>query len=124
MRKFSAPRKKYYSYKDQYELRRKKLCFSYQEPWAPRHKCVKGKAHYIEVFFESDEEVVEEDEMGNGEYEKNEEEEQHHQTSNKIVVLSGVPWFHTLRLKGVLQGQKITVLLMGVPPIILLIQPW
>jgi len=28
-----------------YELRRKKLCFSCQEPWAPGHKCSKGKAH-------------------------------------------------------------------------------
>ena len=59
MRKFLAPGKKDYSYKDRDELRRTKLCFSCQEPSAPSHKCVKGKAHYIEVFSESDEEGVE-----------------------------------------------------------------
>ena len=48
--------------------------------------------------------------MGEGGYETNEEEEQPHQTNNKIDVHGGVPRFHTLRLKGVLQGQKITVL--------------
>ena len=57
MRKFPTPTKKDYSYRD--ELRRKKLCFSCQEPWAPGHKCVKGKTHYIELFSESDEEVLE-----------------------------------------------------------------
>ena len=50
MRNFPAPGKKDYSYKDREELRRKKLCFSCQESWAPGHKCVKGKAHYIELF--------------------------------------------------------------------------
>ena len=65
---------------------------------------MKGKAHYIELFSESDEEVMEEAEMDDGEYETTEEEEHPHQTKNKIVVLSGVPRFHTLRLKGVLQG--------------------
>ena len=59
VRKFPTPRKRDYSYKDRDESRRKKLCFSYQEPWAPSHKCVKGKAHSIEVYYESDEEVVE-----------------------------------------------------------------
>ena len=69
MIKFPAPGKRDYSYKDRDELRRKKLCFCCQEPWAPGHKCVKGKSHYIEVFLEIDEEVVEEDEMDDGEYE-------------------------------------------------------
>ena len=68
VRKFLTTGKRYYSYKDWDELRRKKLCFSYQEPWALDHKCVKGKAHYIEVFYESYEEVVEEGEMDDGEY--------------------------------------------------------
>ena len=80
------------------------MCFSCQEPWDPNHKCVKGKAHYIEVFSESDEEGVEEAELGDGDYEIAEEEEQPHQNNSKIDVLSGVPRFHTLRLKGVLQG--------------------
>ena len=51
--------------------------------------------------------------MGDGEYETAEEEEQPHQTSNKICVLNGVPWFNTLRMKGVLQGNNITVLVDG-----------
>ena len=51
--------------------------------------------------------------MGDGEYEMGKEEEQPHQTNSKIFVLSGLPRFHTLRLKGVLQGQKITVLVDG-----------
>ena len=37
------------------DLRRRKLCFTCQESWAPRHGCAAGKAHYIEVF--SDDEV-------------------------------------------------------------------
>ena len=36
-------------------LRRKKLCFTCEEPWVPGHKCVgKAKAHYIEVYFDSE----------------------------------------------------------------------
>ena len=58
VRKFHALGKKYYSYKDRDELKRKKFCFSCPKPWAVGHKCVKGKAHYIELFSESDEEVV------------------------------------------------------------------
>ena len=63
---------------------------------------MKGKKYYIEVFFESDEDMVEEAEMVDGEYEIVEEEEKLPQTNNKIIVLNGVPRFHTLRLKGVL----------------------
>ena len=74
---------------------------------------MKGKAHYIEVFSESDEDMVKEDEMADGEYEISEEEEHLPQISSKITVLNGVPWFHTLRLKVVLQGQRITVLVDG-----------
>ena len=66
MRTFPTPSKKYYSYKDRDELRRKNICFSYQEPWVSRNKCVKGKEHYIEVFSESDEEMVEEEKMVDG----------------------------------------------------------
>lgn len=36
------------------DLRRRKLCFTCQEPWAPGHKCNKGKSHYIEVYSDSD----------------------------------------------------------------------
>lgn len=37
------------------ELRRKKLFFSYKEPWVPGHRCMdKGKENYIEVLLNSD----------------------------------------------------------------------
>eukprot|EP00253_Pinus_taeda_P014292 PITA_14292 len=35
------------------ELKKKRLCFTCQEPWAPGHRCAAGKAHFIEVFSES-----------------------------------------------------------------------
>ena len=44
------------------DLRRRKLCFTCQEPWAPGHKCAAGKAHYIEVFLDDEEEEAEEQE--------------------------------------------------------------
>ena len=53
--------------KDRDELRRKKLCFSCQQPWVPGHKCAKGKAHYIEVFFLSE---YEEEDVDQPVYEK------------------------------------------------------
>ena len=113
VRKFPSLGKKYYSYKDQDESRRKNICFSYQETWVSGHKCVKGKAHYIEVFSESDEDMVEDVDMDDGEYEIDKEEEHLPQTNKKIAVLNRVPRFHTLRLKGVLQGQIITVVVDG-----------
>ena len=45
-------------------MRRRKLCFTCQESWAPRHRCAVGKAHYIEVFSDDEEEVEEELEGG------------------------------------------------------------
>ena len=43
------------------ELKRKKLCFTCKQPWVPGNRCVKGKAHYIEVFYEYEEEGEEEE---------------------------------------------------------------
>ena len=41
-------------------LRRKKLCFTCKEPWVPGHRCAgKAKAHYIEVYSDSDEDDYE-----------------------------------------------------------------
>ena len=47
-------------------LRWKKLYFTFQDLWAPGHHCATGKAHYIEVFFDSDEEEDEYEEMEAG----------------------------------------------------------
>ena len=46
------------------ELKKKRLCFTYQEPWAPGHRCAAGKAHFIEVYSENS---GEEDEYEDGE---------------------------------------------------------
>ena len=43
------------------ELKKKRLCFTCQEPWAPRHRCAAGKVHFIEVFSESSGEEDDED---------------------------------------------------------------
>jgi hypothetical protein len=46
------------------ELMRKKLCFSYKDPWVPGHRCMgKGEIYYIEVAADS---VVSEEEQDNG----------------------------------------------------------
>ena len=42
------------------------LCFTCQHPWVLGHKCANGKAHYIEVFSEDDEEGEEEEETQPG----------------------------------------------------------
>ena len=55
--------------------------------------------------------MMEESKLTKGYYETTEEEENSPQTSNKIVDLTGVPYFHTLRMKGVLQVQRIIVLI-------------
>ena len=45
------------------ELKKKRLCFTFQEPWASGHRCAAGKAHFIEVFSESNGEEDEEDDV-------------------------------------------------------------
>ena len=50
--------------KDDYarrELKKKQLCFTCQEPWAPGHKCAASKAHFIKVFFDDSRKEDEED---------------------------------------------------------------
>ena len=43
------------------ELRKKRLCFTCHELWAPGHRCAAGKAHSIEVFSDDSGEEDEED---------------------------------------------------------------
>ena len=38
------------------DIRKRKLCFTCQESWAPGHRCASGKVHYIEVFSDVEEE--------------------------------------------------------------------
>jgi hypothetical protein len=107
------------------ELRRKQLCYTCKEPWELGHRCMgKGKIQYIEVLSNSEEE----DDVGHlqnmevaqakEEHTHGEEEEESmlKQTRIKKVVItsiSGVPKFSTFRMRGVLQGQRITVLIDG-----------
>lgn len=37
------------------ELKKKRLCFTYKEPWTPNHRCLgRGKIHYVEVLSEDE----------------------------------------------------------------------
>eukprot|EP00253_Pinus_taeda_P026401 PITA_26401 len=95
------------------------LCFTCQEPWVLGHKCVAGKAHFIEVFSESSEEKDEEDEV--------EARDSHAvqgplppplatggaafaPTGGGLTALQGVPKYLTLRVRGTVRGQRVSVL--------------
>jgi hypothetical protein len=74
------------------ELRRKNLCFDCKHPWETGHRCVgKGKAHYIEVLSNSEEE--EEAKLVQGDEQDKSTDMQPHEEvkSGAIATLSGVP---------------------------------
>ena len=91
------------------DLRHKKLCFTCQEPWVPGHRCAgKAKAHYIEVYSDSDGEDYEQEAIE--ELRAAEEESLQGDTPKGVIAtLSGVPRFHTLRVRGVVQGHRVGV---------------
>jgi hypothetical protein len=118
------------------ELMRKKLCFSCRDPWVPGHRCMgKGQIHYIEVESGSEEE----DEDIQAPTDSDSETETTHEPKQQpkkpqiparakpqeeakprrevkggtIATLSGVPKYNTLRLKGLVQGQRMTTLVDG-----------
>jgi hypothetical protein len=96
------------------DLRRRKLCFSCQEPWVPGHRCAgKAKAHYIEVFSDSGED----EETGEQEQEEDPPMAEAEQASmgkqGIIASLFGIPRFHTFRMRGGVQGHRVTVLVDG-----------
>eukprot|EP00253_Pinus_taeda_P009694 PITA_09694 len=102
------------------ELKKKRLCFTCQEPWAPGHRCAAGKAHFIEVFPESSEEEDEEDDVEAG--------DSHGvqgplpppppatggaafaPTGGALAALRGVPKYLTLRVRGTICDQRVSVL--------------
>jgi hypothetical protein len=110
------------------DLRRKQLCFTCKEPWHPGHRCLGNeKIHYIEVVSDSEET---DDEEGRAvhtmQLNHKEKEEALHVQGNEaslppdvelkkvtIASMSGVPKFNTFRMKGVVQGQRATVLIDG-----------
>jgi len=111
------------------ELRRKQLCFTCKEQWQPGHRCLgKGKIHYIKVVSDSEEETDDKEggAIHNIQMSHREEEESlhapgdevplHHDAGLKKVIIasmSGVPKFNTFRMKGVVQGQRETMLIDG-----------
>jgi len=101
------------------ELRKKKLCFSFHEPWAPGHRCtgkdIMGKAHYIEVYCDSDSEEDEEVEQAQdqGHLASGEESSQAGAKDPVMASMSGFSRYHTFRVRGVLHGHKVIVLIDG-----------
>jgi transposase InsO family protein len=102
------------------DLRRKQLCYTCKEPWNPSHKCMGcGQVHYIEVTSDNEEE----DDFGhiqNMEADTTEtagEEATGHDSAMEeratLASISGVPKYNTFRMRGVLQGQKVSVLIDG-----------
>ena len=105
---------------------KKVAMFHMPTPWVPGHRCAKGKEHYIEVFPEDDEEEEEEEAQLAAQEEgyQTTEEEQPTPDTRKIAALSGIPRFHTLRLKGNIQGQNFTILVGGGATHNFKMQPW
>ena len=92
------------------ELRRKKLCFTCREPWVLGHRCLgKGQVHYIEVSSKSN--SNEHEEFHDTKEEEEEEKEKEISKGGTLAALSRVPRYHPFRIRGVLAGQRLTVLL-------------
>jgi hypothetical protein len=96
------------------DLRRRKLCFSCQEPWVPGHRCAgKAKAHFIEVFSDSGDDEEEEEQGQKEDSPTTEAEQASMETRGVIASLSGIPRFHTFRMRGGVHGHRVTVLVDG-----------
>ena len=90
------------------ELKKKWLCFTYQEPWALRHRCATGKTHFIEVFSESSGEEDEEDDVEVGDSHATQDPlppppppaggAAFAPTGGALAALRGVPKYLTLRV--------------------------
>jgi hypothetical protein len=109
------------------DLRSKQLCYTCRDPWQPGHKCLgKGKIHYVEVVDDNEEEADDEDDGAIHTMQANLKEEEEallgHETPTPpeighkkvtIASMSGVPKLNTFKIKGVVQGQRETVLIDG-----------
>jgi len=73
----------------------------------------KGKVHYIEVISYSDGEVEVGQAHGSQHRITNDEKPHMEAKGGVIATLSGVPRFHTFMIHGVLQGQRVTILVGG-----------
>jgi hypothetical protein len=124
------------------ELMRKKLFFSCRDPWVPGHRCMgKGEIHYIEVAADSvDSEEEEQDSRSTSSEEESAPAKEQpprrpltpagahppvvpqppeHANRRKptkggvIATLFGVPGYDTLRIRGIIQGQRAIALIDG-----------
>ena len=102
------------------ELKKKRLCFTCQELWAPGKRCAAGKAHFIEVFSESSGEEDEEDDVEVGDTHAAQDPLPRPPpptvgvaftpTGGVLAALQGVPKYLTLRVRGTVRGQRVSVL--------------
>ena len=94
------------------------MCFTYQESWAPGHRCVVGKEHYIEVFSDDEEEEEDEPRRSHGT-----DAAEGEPTSSgdgdgafapiggALASLRGIPKYLTLRVQGSILDQRVYVLI-------------
>ena len=102
------------------ELKKKQLCFTFQELWAPGHRCAAEKAHFIEVFSESSGEEDEEDDVEAGDSHVAQDPlpppppaaggAAFAPTGAALAALQGVPKYLILRVRGTVRGQRVSVL--------------
>lgn len=93
------------------ELRRKKLCFSCREAWQPGHRCLgKGKIHYIEVMSDSEDEENVDPNIERAS-QNTESETGTKQGEGVIASMTGTPHYNIFRVRGVLNGQRVIVML-------------
>jgi hypothetical protein len=89
------------------DLRRKKMCFSFQESWVLGYKCVEkdktDKAHYIEVYSDNDSDDKEEQkEQEHGHQTSGDETSQAGAKGPDMESMSRLPRYRTFRVRGVL----------------------
>jgi hypothetical protein len=87
---------------------------------APGHRCVAGKAHFIEVFFESSGEEDEEDDVEAGDSHAAQDPlpppppaaggAAFAPTGGALAALRGVPKYLTLRVQGTIRSQRVSIL--------------
>ena len=96
-------------------MRKKRLCFTCQEPWAPGHRCAAGKAHFIEVFSDDNDEEDKEDDEEAGDSQMAQDQlppsppgkggAAFAPTGGALAALRGVPKYLMLHVRGIVRGQ-------------------
>ncbi len=100
-------------------MRRKRICFGCHEPWTPGYRGKSGgKDHWIEVFEEASDNKFKETQFQDAQQEKTDgdsDTDKHQddltQTKGAIATLSTTLYFSVFKVKGVVQGQRVVVLI-------------